>query len=216
MGGQAGDSAKAGDSGITGPMGGVYSILSLDPGNVITPGDPDWGGRHDPCGFVGIDYYSATRHMYVMHAHQLRDPTLARVAAHLRRQMDTVPTLRILRVESNVKGKKIGEALRARYGIPIKPVYTSGNVSTIKPQTMNKGVTTRWARDEHKAGRVHYPYRDAGDIPELINQMQSIVGVRTPSGQTGYRAVRNRHDDLFSAFVTDCHVVRVIQEYGSP
>ena len=97
--------------------------------------------------------------------------------------------------------------------IPIMPVYTTGEVSDRRRwDVMDKAYTTEWAADRFRNHQVKVPRYHSIYMELWLDQLKQIKRFRTPSGQTTYKAMRNRHDDIFSASLICFHLARLYME----
>lgn len=175
----------------------------------IVMGDP---GRHnDPFAIVGIEYDTETRKIYPKLARQFIQSKYGVVAEFLlavRRSQHP----NVMGLETNNRGGKVLKLFESKYNLQMTGVFTSFDLTEetmLRGKSMDKPYMVKWLRENFS--RVIFPQVKTADMQELINQINQIVGIRTPSGHMMYKAQRGRHDDLFMALLLCCHVAMVYQ-----
>ena len=66
-----------------------------------------------------------------------------------------------------------------------------------------------WLPKQYRKHTIQVPEVQSKDMQELINQRNQIVGITGPSGHVSYKAIRNRHDDLFMCELIGCNFIRL-------
>ena len=117
-------------------------------------------------------------------------------------------------IESNQRtGKRVVQLFREKYGLDVKPVYTTANMVSLRPHAMDKPATVKFLKTRLKEKTIKFNLR-AAHMHILIDQINSIVSGRTPAGNVTYKGMRGRHDDLFSALLLNCHIIRCVMAHS--
>ena len=175
----------------------------------IIAGDPAESG--DAFGLFGVEVNVEKSLIYAKYAHQWNKTPFAQVAHEVKPIWRSVhPT--IFALEKNNNGDKAIEAFRA-VKIPVMPVFTTGLVSDRnRCDVMDKAFTTEWASVRFREHKVRVPRYHSIFMELWLDQLRQIRRYHTPSGRTTYKAMRNRHDDIFSASLVCFHLARLYLE----
>ena len=169
-------------------------------------GDP--GISNDPFGVVALQGTYPDKKIYNRHAIQFKKEPYSAVANHFSK-MHKKHDFDMMILEKNFDYDNVSKAFSH---LPIQYVTTSSGLSEetrAKGYTVDKPYMISWLRSEYKRHTVQYPPNQSGDMKELINQRNEIVGITAPSGHTSYKRQRNRHDDLFLPELIGCNAIRI-------
>lgn len=172
-------------------------------------GDP--GKSNDPFGVVGLQATHPEKKIYIRHAKQFIKEKYDTVAKHLIALQDTVKPHMIL-IEKNFDYENVQKTFVKYPFSNLQYITTSSGLTEEtrrKGWTVDKPFMIGWLRDQQKDHVVQYPKVQTADMKELINQQQQMVGVTLSSGHVSYKALRNRHDDLFMAKLIGCNAIRI-------
>ena len=114
-------------------------------------------------------------------------------------------------IEKNFDYDNVNAVFR-RYPLEIKYVTTGSGLTEDtkrKGWTVDKPFMVGWLGEQYDKHVIQYPKIRTADMNELINQQQQMVGVTQPSGHMSFKALRNRHDDLFMAKLIGCNAIRI-------
>lgn len=170
-------------------------------------GDPASTGN-DYFGIIGLEGTYPEKKIFIRHAKQFQKTPYHIVADHfeyLHRQIN----FDLIILEKNFDYDKICKAFKH---LPITYVSTTGNLTEknrAKGWAVDKPYMIGWLKTEYKKHTIQYPANQTGDMAELINQQNQIVGITAPSGHVSYKRTRNRHDDLFMAKMIGCNAIRI-------
>ena len=171
-------------------------------------GDP--GRSNDPFGVVGLEGTWPERKIYVRYARQFIKEKYETVAEEFVRLKNKVKPHMML-LEKNFDYDNVWKAF-SKYPLEIKYITTSTDLTQkvrAKGWSVDKNFMIGWLKEEQPKHTIQYPGNRTQDMEELINQQTQIVGITGPSGHVSYKAVRNRHDDLFMAKLIGCNAIRI-------
>ena len=183
----------------------------MDQTVVLIAGDPADSG--DAFGLNGCEANLDKKEIRVKYARQWTGIPFSQVAYETKPLWKSVkPT--IFALETNYKGTEVLREFKLK-GIPvmgIKSVNRLTEENRSRWDVMEKKYTVEWVIGMIKEHRIKFPKDHSIYMQMLISQIQQIRRYRTPSGETTYRAMNNRHDDLFMAFLINCHLARLYME----
>lgn len=181
----------------------------------ILSGDP--GKTHDPFGVVGLEGTYPEKKIYIRYAKQFKKQPYEIIADKFSKLNKKIHFDMML-LEKNFDYENISNAF---HRLPIKYITTSSNLTEstrAKGNTVDKPFMINWLKEQHKKNTIQYSPTRSADMEELINQQNQIVGIVSPSGYATYKAIRNRHDDLFMAKLIGCNIIRIwwdkMDDYG--
>lgn len=174
----------------------------------VVAGDP--GRTNDPFGVVGLEATWPDKKIFVRYAKQFKGQPYGFVATWFNKMNLSILPDMIL-IEKNFEYDDVSAAF-SKYDLDIKYITTSTNLTEktrAKGWSVDKNYMIGWLKDEYKYHSFQWPENPSDDMRELINQRNQIVGITGPSGHTTYKAVRNRHDDLFMAKLIGSNAIRI-------
>ena len=180
----------------------------------IVMGDP--ARKSDPSGFVGILGNCETGEIKVKLAREITnknpDVRMANTVKFLRWiQKNVKPDF--IGMETNNDGADIISRIK-KCGITVNGIATSSGLTEEtrnKGLTMDKNYTIKQLAKMMKKHSVIFPGNSTKDMQKLISQIPQIVGIRGPTGNRTYKAMRGRHDDLFMALLLCVYVFLIYQ-----
>jgi len=164
----------------------------------------DPGIKNDPTGIVGIEY-SAESGIHVKLAQALKRPRIETLAKTLSGIRDSIKP-EMIGIELNNYGMRVRYLLEVKYNIAMIGVMTSANLVAKRIEVMDKPVTIQSVLRHKREGKLKFPTYTSHDMRELITQIEEIASYRKDTGTLTYRRTKNRHDDLFSAFIGAVHL----------
>ena len=175
----------------------------------IICGDP--GRTNDPFGVVGVELDLDTRRIRIRLARQFLKTKYGVVADYLLTAKHNLKP-HFMGLETNNRGKRVVTLYKEKYNLPMIGIHTSANLTEKtrdRGYSMDKPFMVGWLKELMDDKLLFFPTNPSADMRELQNQIVQIVGIKTPSGHTQYKAQRNRHDDLFMALLLCCNVARL-------
>ena len=128
-------------------------------------------------------------------------------------------------LETNNEGREAINAFR-RHDIGVQEITTVGRLSEENRRKaidrMDKSHTVQWfvqcakSPPTKKPAFIYFPNKPSDHMIVLQEQIQMIQVYLTPNGSFTYKAMSNRHDDLFMSFLMCCHVARIHIERTDP
>ena len=201
---------------------------AADSSHTIICGDP--ARSNDRFAFTGVNLIHRIRfgrHFWrinVRFARQYMRTPFADVARDMEPLINHVQP-HYFGMETNNEGREAINAFRSR-GFSPQEITTVGRLSEENRQRrmdrMDKGHTVRWfvrcakAPPTKKPAFVYFPNKPSDHMKVLQEQIQMIQVYITPNGSITYKAMANRHNDLFMSFLMCCHVARVHIEMTAP
>ncbi len=149
--------------------------------------DPGIGG--DPTGIVAVEYDGTISVLYAQRLFRPSDMDLKETIIGLDYRLKP----KIIYCETNNRGDAFLERIRG-LGVCATGIFCSRELKKPKPNVMSKRHMMRLI----KSSRITFA-DDTPEIRELINQLNSI-------GSDG-KAIKSRHDDLYSALLLCLHGV---------
>ena len=169
-------------------------------------GDP--ARANDYFGACGGDIDIRKGLLYVRYAMQWKKTPFFQVAKEIKPMWKRAHP-KIFALEKNNEGEKAIEMF-SMAGIPVMGITTTGDVSDHgRWEVMDKAYTVHWIQKMFRNHRIIFPTNHSIYMQMLIDQLKQVIKQRTPNGSVTYKAMRNRHDDLFSAFLILCHLARL-------
>ena len=174
---------------------------------IIIGGDP--ARTNDGFGITGVTFDN--RYIDISLTTQFTNTRYGVVAEYIqmvKKKMN--PDMMLM--EKNGLGKGVDHLFRTKYKLPIIPVNNTGaTIHDLRIGTMEKTATVDWLVIMFRNRYVRFPKEMSISMNKLFEQIKSISSYITPSGNTSYKAIRGRHDDLFMSFLLCAHAARVIQ-----
>ena len=189
-------------------------VIACDPAGKMSPFN-DYDIKNDPFGIMGAEFSLKDYKIRWRLAKQFKRDSFANVARYLQSVKEkTSPNL--VCMETNNNGADILKLFHRKYGM----TYITGITmsSDLTEKTRSKGYATdknqmvHWLKETLDDGMHEFPKKPTKDMIEFQNQIQKIVPVMTANGTTTYRAHRCQHDDLFTAGLHACNIVRLFIE----
>jgi len=189
-------------------------VIMCDPAGKISPFN-DYDIKNDPFGIVGAEFSLNEFKIRWRLAKQFKKESFANVARYLDEAKKRIGP-NFVGMETNNNGADILQLFRRKYGLAyITGVSMSNNLNEDtrgKGYSTDKNFMTNWFRTTLAEGMHEFPENPTSDMKEFIEQIPKIVPVMTPNGGTTYKAYRGQHDDLFTAALHCCNIIRLFIE----
>ena len=187
----------------------------------IVCGDPsgfrdiDSKNQGDAFALVGIELDLDRKAIHIKYAKQWTGLSFLDVAYRFKKDYNKIKP-KFCGLETNNAGKSAIRDFQT-VGINAHGINTVSNLNAStrhRWQAMDKTFTVQYLKQMRYEQRVIWPHPSitTRHMRILQDQFASIGEYMTNNGSVGYRAMKGRHDDLFSALLLCVHMARIYIE----